>query len=262
LKIRGHVALLLVLAGLLVLDPVQRVLVAYARLRAPAARRRILTSWQRWLAHFVLGSFRVVGGARFPELPRVPGDAGTLVLMNHQSVLDIPLVVASLTGSYPRIITRRRYARWIPLISHMVRVYQYPIVDPGANTAIARAQLRALDEAARTSDVPLALFPEGTRTKDGRIGRFRTTGLRRILRARPWTVYVIVGDGYWRHAKLRHFVRGMRDIRGRITLEGPFEWSDPEADPTPFIEEMRALMQEKLAALRRPGGDRLERGRV
>ena len=56
--------------------------------------------------------------------------------------------------------------------------------------------LRELKEAARTSQVPMVIFPEGTRTKDGEIGEFMTTGLRLILRSRSWKVFVFVVDGY------------------------------------------------------------------
>ena len=54
-------------------------------------------------------------------------------LMNHQSLFDIPLVVQSVVRGYPRIVTRQRYSRSIPLISHMVKLYQYPVVAPSAN---------------------------------------------------------------------------------------------------------------------------------
>jgi 1-acyl-sn-glycerol-3-phosphate acyltransferase len=164
--------------------------------------------------------------------------------------MDIPIVVASIQGSYPRIVTRKRYHRWIPLISHMVRLYQYPVVDPRANTTGTRKMLGSLAEAARESDVPLAIFPEGTRTKDGEIGRFKTHGLKQILSQRPWTVYVMVGDGYWQRAKFKHFLRGMANIRGQIRMLEPLEWTDPQADPDSFVKEVRERMVNCLSEMR------------
>lgn len=248
--LRGYVALALILLGLLLLDPVQRVVVApWARL-APARRVRIYTGWQRFLARYVLSGVCTVGGARIPPLPRIEGREGVLVLMNHQSVLDIPLVVASIQGTYPRIVTRKRYHRWIPLISHMVRLFQYPVVDPKAGPEETRRQVERIGEAARTADVPLGIFPEGTRTRDGEIGRFKTRGLRAILEQRPWEVHLLVADGFWERAKLKDFTRGMSAIRGRVVHLGPFAWEDPNADPEPFMEAMRERMVEALAQLR------------
>jgi len=63
-------------------------------------------------------------------------------------------------------------------------------------------------------------------------------------------VYIIVADGFWQRAKLKHFLAGMRAIDGRIEMIGPFAWSDAGADPEPFIQEMRAHMVDKLAEMR------------
>jgi 1-acyl-sn-glycerol-3-phosphate acyltransferase len=134
----------------------------------------------------------------------------------------------------------------------MVRLYQYPVVDPTANAGEAKRMLGSISEAAATSDVPLAIFPEGTRTRNGDIGRFRSTGLKLILAQRPWTVYVLVADGFWQRAKLKHFLGGMSAIRGEVTMQGPFVWTDPAADPEPFIQELRGRMVSRLAEMRAP----------
>ena len=147
-------------------------------------------------------------------------------------------------------MTRERYNKWIPIISHTLRTLKYPVVNPGAKAGTVRRHLERLGEVARTSEVPLLMFPEGTRTRNGKIGRFHTTGLERILGARDWRVYVFVSDGYWRHAKLGHFLGGMQEIEGHLSVLGPFEWKDPDADPGDFIARMRGLMVDELARVR------------
>jgi 1-acyl-sn-glycerol-3-phosphate acyltransferase len=250
LKIRGYLALAFICVALLLCDPIQRLIIApWARL-APRRRIAVFGRWQHAMAHLVLQPLRWIGGAQIPALPRIPGEEGTLILMNHQSVLDIPLVVGSLASGYPRIVTRQRYLRWIPLISHMVRLYQYPVVRSAANPGETRRMLGELQDAARHTDVPLVIFPEGTRTKDGEIGPFMTTGLRLILRQRPWTVYILVADGFWQRAKLKHFIGGMSAIRGRISVTGPLAWTDPRGDSTEFVETVRDVMVTRLAELR------------
>jgi len=254
LKLRGYLALALLCLTLLVSDPVQRLIIGpWVRL-FPSRRIAVLTRWQHALAWTVLGIVHHVGGARIPELPEIPGRPGTLVLMNHQSLLDIPIVVASIREAYPRIVTRKRYERWIPLISHMVRVYQYPVVDPTANAGSTRRSLVTLSVAARESPVPLVVYPEGTRTKDGEIGRFKIHGLRHILSERAWTVHLLVTDGFWKRAKFTHFMSGMAGIEGSVRLLGPFHWPGPDGDPPGDVEgfarEMRETMIAALADMR------------
>jgi 1-acyl-sn-glycerol-3-phosphate acyltransferase len=248
--LRGYLALTLVCVGMLFADLVQRLVIAPWVWLRPASRIRILGVWIRAMAWLTTRPFEIVGGASISSPPKVPCDPGVLILMNHQSLFDIPLVIKALECGYPRIVTRDRYRRWIPLISHMIRLYQYPIVDPSANRADAKKQLQELRSAARESRVPIAIFPEGTRTPSGEIGRFKTTGLGLILRTRPWTVYVLVSDGFWRVAKFKDFIRGLDGIRGRVELLGRFEWPDPEVDPKPFIRMLRTKMAARLAEMR------------
>jgi 1-acyl-sn-glycerol-3-phosphate acyltransferase len=249
--IRGWVAIVFTSLTLVLADIVQRGVIApWVKLR-PSSRIPVLDKWIKIMAWLMTRPVAFIGGCVIPRpKPIVPGGPGVLLLMNHQSVFDIPLVIQTIEGGYPRIVTRARYSRYIPTISHMVRLYQYPVVDPSANPASMAEALDEIEEAARTSDMPLAVFPEGTRTKDGEIGRFKKGGLTRVLAARPWTVYVFVADGFWRTAKFRDFLRGLIHIEGKIEHVATLEWMDPSADPVGFLHEVRELMVARLAAMR------------
>jgi 1-acyl-sn-glycerol-3-phosphate acyltransferase len=203
------------------------------------------------MARLTTRPFVHIGGATIPVPNKiVPTRPGTLILMNHQSLFDIPLVVQTVEGGYPRIVTRARYNRFIPLISYMTRLYEYPMVDSTANSHELRASLVSLGKVGEIADVPIAMFPEGSRTRDGEIGRFRPAGLKRLLAARDWTVYVFVIDGFWQVAKFKDFTKGMAGIDGRMSHVGTLEWTDPTADSAPFIEETRDMMIQGLADLR------------
>ena len=236
-------------------DVVQRLIVApWVKLR-PSARIPVLGGWIKIMAWLVTRPVAFLGGCTIPRPePIVPGGPGALILMNHQSLFDIPLVVQTVSQGYPRIVTRQRYSRWIPLISHMVRLYQYPVVDPSANAPVIRKALDELEAAAASADVPLVVFPEGTRTKDGEIGRFKRGGLVRILAARPWTVYVFVADGFWTAAKYKAFIRGLTHVRGKMQHVATLDWPDPRVDPNPFLDQVRELMVDSLATMRGGAG--------
>lgn len=250
--LRGSLSLLLVLLFLVLGDPVQRLVIAPLANLMPSKRVAILGRWQHFMRCVVLAPIIHVGGARFPRALDLPGGPGVLILMNHQSVFDIPLVVESVpVNAFPRFVARKRYFRGMPLVSHMLRLYRYPSVDPRADPQGMKASLAAIREAARKTDVPLCIFPEGTRSRDGEIGPFRPTGLKLILKQRPWKVYVLVGDGYWRTARMRDFVRGMSDVRGRLELAGVFDWPDPGQKSEAFIEQLRHSMVDRLAEMRR-----------
>jgi 1-acyl-sn-glycerol-3-phosphate acyltransferase len=251
LKLRGDLALAVISVGLLATDVFERVVVGpWVRLR-PERRVPALGKWIHFMAWGVTTVATRIGGARIPVPERVvPAERGHLILMNHQSLWDIPLVVQTVDRGYPRIVTRKRYGRFIPLISHMVRLYQYPVVDPAAGREALRQTLDELERVGREADVPIALFPEGSRSRDGEIQRFRPAGLSRLLAARPWKVHVFVADGFWRAATFGDTAARMGEIDGRLTYAGCLEWNDPAADPGPFMERTREMMVEALAELR------------
>jgi 1-acyl-sn-glycerol-3-phosphate acyltransferase len=129
----------------------------------------------------------------------------------------------------------------------MARPYQYPVVEP---TATVPGRLRGIGEAARDSSVPIVLYPEGTSTRDGRLGSWREGGLRVILGARQWTVYLIVADGLWQTARFTDFVEKVSSIDSRSAAVGPFVSPEPGTDPEPLIPDMRARMKAALTGLR------------
>jgi len=236
---------------MLLSDLVQRFVIGPWLWLRPQSRLNVLGPWLQFLAWLVTRPLEVLGGAKFPHPDRfVSCEPGVLIVMNHQSMLDIPLVVKTLNGGYLSVVTRRRYARFIPLISHLIRLYQYPTVDPSANPGDARRMLKQLRKVARESDVPVLIYPEGTRTRDGEIGPFRPAGMGLILRARPWKIHAFVVDGIWQHAKFKHLIGSMDTIDARLEYVGEFEWADPKADAEPFVQNLRQHMVEKLGEMR------------
>ena len=242
--------------GLVVIigNVIQRTVVAAVVRILPSARERVLAVWLAVLAAMTLAIFRRVGGADWNRPPRIPCAPGTLVLMNHQSLLDIPLVVQAVRGGYPVIVTRERYlhAKYM-LIPHILRLYRFPIVAPGRAST---SQIERLRRCARETTHPMVIYPEGHRSRDGALGPFKTGGLGGILAARRWKVYLIVVDGFWQYARLPSFLSGLSDIKGRIDCLGPFDSPDPDTDPEPWIDRMREIMSLKLNEIRsgRRGG--------
>lgn len=249
--IRGMLTLLVVAVFFPLMDLWQRLVLAGIVKLLPNRRERLLGAWIRWLAragwYGIVGG---VGGAKLPDLPRLPSGPGILVLMNHQSLLDIPFVVLAIEDGYPLIVTRRRYARRIPLVSFMLRLYDFPLVEPGW----ARPeQLEALAEAAGRAERPTVIYPEGGRTRDGEIRPFKRAGLRAILSRRTWRVYLLVNDGFWKCARIADFIRGVSGIRGKATCTGPFQFSNDGENVDDFIARMQELMRQQLDEMRGEG---------
>jgi len=247
---RGYLTLAVLGTFVLAADLASRILVAPVLRLFPGHRTRLLTAWMRGTAGAILGILRGPGGVRLESGARIPGREGVLVVGNHQSLLDIPLVVRALPDSYPRIVTRRRYARGIPLVSHLLSLTRSPLVDPEKP---AGAQVDELGRIARAAEHPIVIFPEGHRSRDGSLRPFRRGGLGAILAARPWTVHLLVVDGLWKAGRFADLAGALSGLRGRAVACGPFAWPGPGADAGAFLDDMERRMAAELARMRSEG---------
>jgi 1-acyl-sn-glycerol-3-phosphate acyltransferase len=195
----------------------------------------------------ILMGFRV-GGARFERRGRIPtGEGGALIIMNHQSQLDI--CTATLMGQpfVPTFVPRALYARRVPLVSASIRLLECPIVDPRRDPKGAVAALR---EAARRERYGLLIFPEGHRSTGGELRPFRTAGLQAILETRRMPVYLVVTDGFWAGRRFSDFLANVPHVRGRTEVLGPFPAPERDDEIEAAIEGWRRRMVEHLAAMR------------
>ena len=98
---------------------------------------------------------------------RVPRDGSYLFVSNHQSFYDIPIIFWNLPLDL-RIIAKESLGHF-PFIGGHLRRTGHVLVDrtnPGPSTF---RQVSALLQRKQS----LLVFPEGTRSADGRVGRFR-----------------------------------------------------------------------------------------
>ena len=211
----------------------------------PRRRKAVMDPFMHFMARGVLVCMRI-GGARITEIGHVPTERPVLVLMNHQSLLDIPTAVALCRPDVPLIVTRSLYGRGIPLVSPMLRIQRFPLIDPKRD----RREAVALVIEGVHREEGILLYPEGHRSRGGELGRFATAGIRAVLKERRWPVYLIVTDGFWVCRNAKDFFFRIHKIHGRTEVLGPFDPPAGDADMPDFVERMRDTMLAKLTEMR------------
>jgi 1-acyl-sn-glycerol-3-phosphate acyltransferase len=113
-----------------------------------------------------------VAGARLEVEGVEHLDAGrpTLYASNHQSTLDIPALFTALPVNL-RFVAKEQL-RWVPFIGWYLQLTGHIIVDR-SNRSRAIASLERAARRISLRRLSLIVFPEGTRSRDGRILPFK-----------------------------------------------------------------------------------------
>ena len=228
----------------------QRLLLWPAIWLFPHRRRRMVRGWLRFHAGATLAMARAIANVRVSVRGSIPPES-CIVVMNHQSVLDIPIGLSLVPGPYPLIPTRDRYRWGIPGIAPLARLARYPFVSQ--KRMLSRAELAALTDAAdqvARGEQSLLIFPEGHRSRDGGMGRFMRNGLRIVFSRAKRPVYCAVVHGM---VNARTFADGLVNFANldvQVVIFGPLAPPEPDAESVDaFIDSLHERMASVLAEL-------------
>ena len=156
-----------------------RVLGAMARITAPSLvdiirgslDRESVDERARWFGQRVVELLNVDLHASGAD--RVPQGRAYVYMSNHQSHLDIPMLYATLPSPTIRMLGKKELFQ-IPLWGYGLRQAEFIEVDRSNHM---RA-VQSIEHAARLirDGVSIYLAPEGTRSRDGRIGKLKKGG--------------------------------------------------------------------------------------
>ena len=214
---------------------------------SPGRREELGTAWVTWIAKSLTSLIRL-GGATIDIEGTIDCAQAGVVIMNHQSVLEVPGLIHILRPRLPRFVARSRYARSIPTVSQAIRYLDCIVIDPRRDRAGAvLAMQNAAEQGLRHT---VMLFPEGHRTRDGEIAPFRPAGMIALLEGRELPVFTIVCDGFWRYRTVMNSFFGLGSVKGRLKVVDCATSPKNREDLEAFIEERRQIMIRELAKMR------------
>jgi len=129
---------------------------------------RVLRWWSRYLLKAARVSFEVLD----PHEVAIQPDTPYVIMSNHRSHYDIPLIFVSLPGSI-RMLTKKELFR-IPVWGRALKAAEFLSIDR-RNHDQALKDLEYAKEKMK-SGVVLWIAPEGTRSRTGDLGQFKKGG--------------------------------------------------------------------------------------
>ena len=167
----------------------------------------------------------------------IPADRACVVMSNHQSHFDIPIIFCA----YPRrlrMVAKAELFR-IPVFGPAMRHAGFVSVDRSGDRAQA---MEAMREAGQALDAGTSIWiaPEGTRSPDGRLGRFKKGGFL-LARDTHALILPLSIDGS-RHILPKHARWVQTGVEVRLTFSPPIE-----AASLP-LDELVERVQRSIAA--------------
>ncbi|MCK5820990.1 MAG: 1-acyl-sn-glycerol-3-phosphate acyltransferase [Bacteroidales bacterium] len=171
--------LLYTFTGIIVL-----LLLVLASLQMRTAVKIVVRFWARASFVLILKRLRVVGKEHIEK------DKKYILIANHASLFDILAIVAF----YPNIsFFGKEYLTKIPVFGKVIKMIDF---IPMKTTTLSNTRDMLTQLSEKAESVTIAIFPEGTRTRDGQLNRFRK-GFIHLLRATDHQILPVTLKGFY-----------------------------------------------------------------
>lgn len=146
------------------------------------------------------------------ELPKT-----FMLVANHQSIQDIPLLIWSLPKHDLRFSAKDSLFRNVPMVSLMLRLQKHGKIDRHGNAADTMKTLERVALKSKDGYCPV-IFPEGTRSRDGKLGEFHNGAVRKMLSANSIPVVTAAIEGGWRVGDVKGLVKNMSNFNYHVKI--------------------------------------------
>jgi 1-acyl-sn-glycerol-3-phosphate acyltransferase len=174
-----------------------------------------------------------------------------LLVCNHQSLVDIPVLIDLFPRRMLRFVAKRELGRGFPFVSYILRAQGHGLIRrDGDSSQAMRSILRFARRCEREGTCPV-IFPEGTRSRDGELGAFHTAGVRKILSETALPMVVAIVEGGWRISRASAMLRNLRGIRYRVRVLSVTGALSEKREVLEAIASARVAIGAGLAEMRR-----------
>lgn len=174
------------------------------------------------------------------NIEKIPVEGSVVYIANHQSNFDIPLMIAHMPkskGFIAKIETLK-----IPLVRTWMRHMQCVFMD----RSDMRQQVRSITEgvAHLKSGQSIVIFPEGTRSADGRLGEFKAGSFKLATKSGSTIVPVAIVNSM---GLMKKGEKTIKSAMVRLVICDPIEiTSEMNKETSELCEIVKLRIEEEL----------------
>lgn len=187
---------------LLIFHPIQ-----WIALKLGYTAHKVSVDYMNW---FLTRALLLVGNpVKFVKHVPIPKNETILFVANHQSLFDIPPMIWSLRKHHPKFVSKIELGKGIPSVSFNLRHGGGALINR-KDPKQALSELSDFGKRIHDRKWSAVIFPEGTRSRDGKPKKFSMNGLKMIIRQNPKAYIVpITINNSWKVYKYGKFPLGM-----------------------------------------------------
>lgn len=201
---------------------------------------------------FLLRTVYLTGNTvTFTNKQNLPVGRPMIFVANHQSLLDIPPLIYYLRKYHAKFISKIELTKGIPSISYNLKHGGGANIDRNdARQSIT--ELMKLGVRMKENNWSAVIFPEGTRSKDGKVKPFQAAGIATILKKCPGALLVPIAiNNSWRLIQYGKYPISTFERLTWKVLE-PIETTGRSADEV--VKEAEEEIKKELSAPQPPKG--------
>lgn len=181
-------------------------------------------------------------------LPKFAQERPLIILANHQSLFDIPILSLIFSQKSPRFVAKKELGKWIPSVSFNLRSGGSALVDR-SNPRQAISEIKSLAQRMNQEKFATVIFPEGTRARNGILKKFHPAGANVLIADTEEAMILPVAlDNFWKLA-CRKFGPIARGITLKIAVLPLIESVDQQAKE--LIAEASLKIGQELDKIRK-----------
>ncbi len=170
----------------------------------------------------------------FQNPHKIPSYRPLIIVVNHQSMNDIPPLIWYMRAHHPKFISKIELGKGIPSVSYNLRHGGSALIDR-KDSRQALIEISKLGKYIEKNTRSAVIFPEGTRSRDGHPKKFQTTGLKVLMKQAPSALLVPISiNNSWKMLQYGKFPYGIGSHL-HFKVHPPLE---NEGDPDALISQV------------------------
>lgn len=175
---------------------------------------------------------------RFQGFDKLPVNRPLIIIANHQSLFDIPPIVWGFRRQHAKYISKKELGHGIPSISYNLRKGGSILIDR-KDPQQAVTEIRSLGKKIEENNYSAVIFPEGTRSRNGKVKKFKVRGIQTLLDSAPSSLIVpFVIDGNYKLQENGSFPLEV-GVKLTYTVLNPFELNGLSAEDVAEKSELQ-----------------------